>query len=292
MKTIAVLIDLSERADNAAQYALLLAQQLHARVVLHNCYIVPSAQPLGAQIAWPMEDADELENDSNKALAILAEKLRMKTLKFAQGAYRPVVDYKCHLGLLEEYMEEFSADKDNVLVVMASHHKGFSSFVMGNHIRQVIDSVKLPLLIIPAGYQFAGINKIAFASDFYKDDFNVIHSLSSLASCLNAELLIAHVVEDGAENQDRGARMTSFLKDIGNKANYPRIYYREVKSIDVDHGIDWLAEHGQIDMLVLVHQPKSFLERIFRHSHTKAIAGHINLPLIIYPGPTNTLPVF
>jgi nucleotide-binding universal stress UspA family protein len=64
MKTIAVLTDFSKRAENAAKYALHLAEHLHADIKLYNSFFVPSEDPLSAQIAWSMEDYDALKQRS------------------------------------------------------------------------------------------------------------------------------------------------------------------------------------------------------------------------------------
>ncbi|MDO3628160.1 hypothetical protein [Mucilaginibacter sp. BT774] len=66
MKTIAILTDFSERAENAANYAYRLAQSLQADIILYDSFLVPSASPLAAQIAWPMEDYDQLYKDNER----------------------------------------------------------------------------------------------------------------------------------------------------------------------------------------------------------------------------------
>jgi nucleotide-binding universal stress UspA family protein len=77
--------------------------------------------------------------------------------------------------------------------------------------------------------------------------------------------------------------MEKFLVEISNKANYPKIYYRIIKQAKVEQGLDWLCENGQIDMLAMVHRKHDFLDGILNGSHSKKMADHITIPLLIYP---------
>ncbi|QNK62427.1 universal stress protein [Pedobacter sp. PAMC26386] len=56
MKTITVLTDFSERAENAARYALHLAQHLQANIILYHSFLVPASEPLSGQVYWSMEE--------------------------------------------------------------------------------------------------------------------------------------------------------------------------------------------------------------------------------------------
>jgi nucleotide-binding universal stress UspA family protein len=52
----------------------------------------------------------------------------------------------------------------------------------------------------------------------------------------------------------------------------------------VDDGLEWLAEHGLVDMLAIVHRHFNIIDRLFVSSHTKHIASHSQLPLLVFPG--------
>lgn len=75
MKTITVLTDFSANAENAARYALRLAQHLQANLTLYNSFLVPMAEPLGGQVYWSMEDYNILQKDSEEQLRALGTRL-------------------------------------------------------------------------------------------------------------------------------------------------------------------------------------------------------------------------
>jgi nucleotide-binding universal stress UspA family protein len=291
MKTIAVLTDFSERADNAALYALHFAQHLHANILLYNSFFVAAADPISAQIAWPMEDIDELRHDSGKELGVLAAKLK-KELSLSGDGFIPVISCKYHEGNLSPHLDELLADRDIVLLVMGTHEKGIASLMTGNHMQELLDKVLLPVLIVPEHQVFKPIHKIAFATDLDDGDIGFIHSLSTLAKHFDAEILIAHSTEEDYNNQEDQHKTDDFLRQITNKIDYDKIYYRPIKNMDISKALDWLNEHGQIEILAMVHRHKSFLERIFTRSYTQRMAAHISLPLLVYPDPIQSVIVF
>jgi hypothetical protein len=161
-----------------------------------------------------------------------------------------------------------------------------SRFILGSNTQDMIDKARIPTLLIPKGMHFNGIKKIAFATDLSEKDFLVINSIVSLAQYFNAEILIAHVGDEDPEDTKYQQKVKGFLNEVTCKINYPKIYYRQIKKKDVEEGLDWLTAHGMIDVLVMVHKHKSFIDQLFNRSHTQKIAKHIDIPLLVYPGYT------
>ncbi|HMG07277.1 MAG TPA: hypothetical protein VK609_02145 [Mucilaginibacter sp.] len=44
-----------------------------------------------------------------------------------------------------------------------------------------------------------------------------------------------------------------------------------------------MCEHGQVDMLVMVHRPHSFFYKLLKSSDCEKMAGHIAVPLLVFP---------
>jgi nucleotide-binding universal stress UspA family protein len=286
MKTIAVLTDFSERADNAALYAAHLAQHLKANVLLYNAFFVASADPLSAQVAWPMEDFEELQHESEKEIHSLLAKLK-KELTLSPTEFMPAIECRSRDGNLNSHLDELLADREIIMLVMGNHQKGISTLMTGNHMRELMDQALLPVLIIPEHQTFEAIHKIAFATELDDGDIEFIHSLASLARNFDAEILITHTT-----NTDDHKLVDTFLNKVTNKVDYPKIYFRPLKDTTVNEGLSWLTKHGQIDMLVMVHRHKSLLERFFTRSNSQHMAAEIEMPLLIYPYPVKSMIVF
>lgn len=292
MKTIAVLTDFSDRAESAARYALGIAQHLHANILLYNSFLLPSAEPLGMQVAWSMDSYEELQDDTEKELHNLAEKLKHNLSVAPSGPFKPTIYCKCDHGALSANLNLLLADEEIILLVMGTHHKGISGFMMSNHMREVIDSVSLPVIIVPQNQTFSGIDKIAFATDMKGTDLEVINSLTGLAKPFGAEIMLAHICANEKEECASEKMVQHFLEEVGNVINYPCIYYRNVNEKHIDKGLNWLVGNVDFDILVMVHRQKGFWEQFFNGSNTHRVASQLKLPLLVYPCPAKSLPVF
>lgn len=282
MKKIAVLTDFSIRAENAAIYALHLAQYLNANIVLYNSFVIPSAEPLASQVAWPMEDYEELKDENERCMELFILKLKKELSGFSDSDFKPMITGKCHFGHLTAYLDEFVADNQIVMLAMASHQKGFSAMMLGNHLTEIIENTALPVLVIPEDRQFNKLNKIAFATDFSKSDLEVLNAVKDLAMPFHGEVMLAHICEDPS-SQEAKYNVDFFLTQVSNKINYPNIYYRNVADKHIKNGLEWLVDNVAFDLLVMVHRNKGFFTKLFNNSNTETMAAAMHLPLLVYP---------
>ncbi len=288
MKTIAILTDFSERAENAANYAYRLAQSLQANIILYDSFLVPSASPLAAQIAWPMEDYGQLYKDNENELEIFAGKLRKEFSKGEHAAFKPIITCECHDGDLSPDLGELLANKELVLLVMANHDKSIASLLLSDHVRELLDRTPLPLLIVRDQHCFRKIKHIAFATDLSITDIDVLQSMATFASFTDAQITLVHI---GPQNSDEEI-IENFMTAVSSKINYPHIYYRKMMSTHIMEEIIGLDENNTYDLLVMVHRHKGFWEELFNQSDTQKMASQIILPLLVYPFPTLSLPNF
>jgi nucleotide-binding universal stress UspA family protein len=284
MKKILVPTDFSKPAENAAVYALNLAKSISANILLCNAIKIPANAPLAAQVAWPLVDYNTLKEEVTKELEELSHKIKEGDVAADLPVY-PVIHYKSQAGSVSNVVKNIFEQEKACLVVMGLSGEGaINRFFLGSNSRDLIDKATYPVLLVPAKAAFNGIRKIAFATDLSEADIQVIHCVAGFAAQFNAEILIAHVSENKPEDIEHQRKITAFLSEITCKINYPKIYYRHINQNDVDEGLDWLAEHGLIDILVMVHRHNDLIGDLFHRSHTQKVARHINVPLLVYPG--------
>ena len=292
MKTIAVLTDFYKRAENAAKYALHLAEHLQANIKLYHSFIGPSNNPMASQIVWPMENHEELKIAAMQQLQSFVVELKKEYSTEIVNAFKPEIEYECHDGDFTSYLKVLETENNMVLLVVGNHEKGIANWLMGNHVNDLMDKVTLPVLVIAEEQKFTKINKIAFATDLSTKDVEQIHSLAGLAKVFNAEIVIVHVADEKYNEQESQEKVNHLLGQISSKINFAKIYYRPINNSDVGNGLDWFTEHGRIDMLVMVHHPQTFFQELFKGSLSKEIVAKIQLPLLIYPSRAFFMPVF
>lgn len=275
--------DFSDTAMHAAQYAYHLAKLTGADLVLCNAVILPSYAPQAGVVVWPFEEEDLLIEDSKTELKRI--KAALIDSNEEHGA-KPAIHCISEAGSVKDVVNRLAYSKQIDLIVAGMHAAdGLSTIMLGNHSRQLIDGTICPLLLVPLNVEVTAIKKIAFATDFSnpENDLACLYTLIALARPLQADILLTHVFHDENSTAEFNKKVDHFITDISNKADYPHIYYRKVKDIDVESGLLWLCEHGQIDMLTMIHKSHNFVEGLLKGSQTKKISGHIRVPLLVFP---------
>jgi nucleotide-binding universal stress UspA family protein len=287
MKTILVPTDFSPAANNAARYALHLAKGIKAGITLCHAMLVPVDAPGAAQVAWPLEDYESIKKDTTKQLQLQLKNLELhveEDAAYFPKDFQPSVDYTSEVGPVTDVIREVIDEHNIPLVVMGMSGAGnLTRLFIGSSSRDVIANATCPVMLIPAQFTYKPIRKIAFATDLSKGDIAVIHSLVGLAHAFDAEIQINHISDKKYEDGEGQYLADAFMAELCRKVTYPYIRYHHVKSMDVDHGLDWLYEHSKIDILVMVHRQHGWLKRLFEGSHTQKLAKHITLPLLVYP---------
>ncbi|MES2276265.1 MAG: universal stress protein [Bacteroidota bacterium] len=282
MKNLLIATDFSTQAKHAAEYGYSLAKQLRANVLLCNALLVPAEVPQAGLVVWPMEEQDILMDGSTSELQRLKAHLEITD---HTDKFRPAISYVNEVGTVADVVNSQVTDKTN-LVVMSTHSGDFlGTLLLGDHSKNMIDCARQLLLLVPPAAKVKPIKKIAFATDFKTLDENVeaIYKLIPLAKMLNADILIAHVQRDKEQSPEFINWLKEFLVELSNCAGYPHIYYRIIKNANTEGGLDWLCEHGDIDMLAMLHGKYNFIDRILKGSYTQKMADHIQIPLLVIP---------
>lgn len=283
MKNLLIATDFSTNAKHAARYGYTLAGKIEANVVLCNAFLVPAEIPQGGTLVWPQYEYEELQKNSVDELKELEKSLE----RSAKGhAFRPYITRVSEDGIVSDIVNKAAKNENIELVVMGTHgHTGVTGTFLGNHSRKMIDDVSFPLLLVPPTAAITPGKKIAFATDFKEPqkDLEAIFELIPLLKRLNAELLLTHIYNETDEAYDFKKTIEGFLLELSNKANYPHIYYRIVKSDKPAQGLDWLCRFGNVDILTMVHRKRSFFDKILTGSHTQKMAQHIKIPLLVIP---------
>ena len=282
MKKLLFLTDFSAGARHAAAYGYQFAKQLRADIVLGNAIIVPAEVPQSGMVTWPLEESGLLLDDSESELKRVKAHMEQHD---HSDTFRPAISFANEAGTVTNAVAHFVNSEHPDLILMGTHHKGvLSTFLFGDHCKKVIDSTSTPLLLIPPKAKFVPVKKISFATDFKKpdDDLQFIYKLITLAKELNAEILLTHVYDGKYQSPEFDHWVKNFLVELSNTANYPHIYYRLVKSAGTETGLDWLCQHGQVDLLAMVHRQHGFFDRLLQGSYTHKMAGQVSIPLLIF----------
>ncbi len=282
MRTILVLTDFSVSADHAAHYALKLAQKVEADLMLCNIFPASSRKSLPAKHGILFGNYQLNEGDNTKDLSGLADRLN-KQLDIDAG-YRPEISYCSRSGPVGDTVNEIAASCNALMVVISRHgNHELNSLLIRNHTRDIIEKAQCPVLIVPYQAKFVDFKKIAFATDLASSSIDALHSLSIFAKYFNSKILITHVSPENLSYREELSIIDQFREQVSSVITYPAIDYREIKSKSVVKGLDWLSDHTDIDMIVLIHRKRNFFQRILEASVTQEVAGYLSMPMLVFP---------
>jgi nucleotide-binding universal stress UspA family protein len=282
MKKLLISTDFSAYAAHAASYGYALAKQIKADITLCNAFIVPAEIPQAGVVVWPMETYNMVLKSSADGLKQLKIDLESKY----HSGYTPVVSLVNEMGTLTDVVKSLVDSHPIDLVVMGTHgSSGLSTVILGNHSKRMINESAKPLLLVPFTAPVKPVKKIAYATDFKhpEKDLLTIYRLIPFAKELDAEILLTHVLNGTHQSPTFKKWLDNMLTDVSNKADYPKIYYRLIKNSEPECGLDWLCEHGQVDILAMLHHKQGFLHNLLYGSHTQKMAEHITIPLLVFP---------
>lgn len=277
MKKILFPTDFSANAKHALTYAYNLAKQVKTNLIICNAVIEPAEVPQAGLVAWPIEESEVLFKDGSIQLDILKRHLEKG---YNAAGFNPAITCIEQPGTVLQVVGDITAKQDVGLIIIATHGRdGLTTLMLGNHTREMIDCANKPLLLVPPATRTVLVKKIAFATDFadMADDLLCINKLITLAKPLNAEILIVNIFKKDEYEAER------YVNELAGKASYPLLYYRLIKADSPESGLIWLCDHGQIDMLTMVHRSRSIMQDLFGRSHTQKMAKHITLPLLVFP---------
>jgi nucleotide-binding universal stress UspA family protein len=147
------------------------------------------------------------------------------------------------------------------------------------HLSKEIKKVCYPLLVVPPGISYSPIRKICFAFDNKKEeDDSITYQLKQIVTQLNSSLhvLYAHTGKNAGEDQiEILQQVQDQLADVNPSYH---VIHPEGNIVD---GIHAFLEREQINLVVLVPHSYSFFESLFHKSQSKAIAGSVQIPVVM-----------
>lgn len=258
MNLVIVPVDFSDLSLMAADYAVrLLDGRNGVEVLLYHMY----------------EKPDEAENHTENL-----ERIK-KDLNAISGVT---------INILTELGEDFVTELDKLarhrradLIIMGiTGRTGIGKAFMGSNTIKVAENKYCPVLIIPEASEYREIKNVLLTSDLE----NVVGTTPStpIKRVLDAFTPQLHILN---VNEHHYIEMTEEYEAEKNKlhdmfADYNPLFYF-MRLFDIDEAINQFADDKQIDLIISVHKEHSFLERIFKSSHTKKLAYQSKVPLLV-----------
>lgn len=270
MKKILAAVDFSEASFNAVSYAAYLANAFNSKLLVVHGYTGTDAiddEPL----VEVFDSAADLETANlNYLNAQMNGLIRKYTVKI-EGIVKK--------GRPVSVIREVAEREDVSLIVMGMKGKGKSNSIFGSTTVDMIGKTDSPLLVVPETAKYQPYQNVVVAVDI-NDTLPVsrFKVLNDFITKYDPFLEILNVQKRGSELTADviSGKMRSGL--MWDKYNHS---FNIIESDDVEDGINRFLEKNTSDMLVMVAQKHSILDRIFARSHTRAMTKQVKIPLLV-----------
>lgn len=264
MRKILVPTDFSKAADKALDWAIALANQYGSTICLLHIYQVPTPAGYLRSVEEPIRESAEKD---------MASRLQYTSGKLGSGG---VVETKIHKGYTVPFITDIAERNDFDLIVMGM--KGVSALrevFLGSMAKGVLQSTKVPLLVVPLEGAIQPIKKIVFAVDDEGiSSHKVVWPLTKIAKANQANIIVYHS-DRGEKDSGIDPTIDLFLEGIEST------YHIEVEEGKVHDSISHFVQANKADMLCLIRRDKGFFARIFQPSTTRKEIFNCELPLLI-----------
>jgi len=276
MKNILLPTDFSDNAFGAIRYAISLFKDEKCTFYILNTYI-PVIFDTAYLMSMPGMDAmeDVYKETSLKGLAKTKVKIE-KEFSDNQSKFHLISSFNSLQSGILETVEEKSID----LVVMGTQGAtGAAGVLFGSNTVHVLSNLNCPLIAVPSEYTFKGINEILFPTD-YGLQFTEKHLfwMNHLASKFKAKINILHVYFYGYELDKEQIKQKEILYNFLGKAKKEFI---RMDNVDVVKGIEKFQKENPVDLLMLVHNKRSFFDNLFFKPVVKHIGFHLKNPMLV-----------
>jgi nucleotide-binding universal stress UspA family protein len=272
MKTILVPVDFSKCSNNAAKYAVQVADKAKSKLILLHSYHIPLTMAEVPQVA---DLSSEIKTEAH-------EEIRKLAVSLQNGHPDVVIETVVIAGFAHDaIIAEAQKNKADFIIMGTRGKHGLLDEVFGSVTSGVIAHSKIPVLAVPEGSKFKGITKIALSVDLYPNAHkNALTPLVTFAQTFDAEVLLYHIVETDMLNlwgfEKEKARIEKMLDGV-------KISFFEEDTNDVTGGIDKFVAKHKAEVLSVISRKHNFIERLFWRSITRRMALHSDLPFLALP---------
>ncbi len=275
MQSILVPTDFSKCSYNATRYAIAIAKETKAKIILLNVYQTSVAVPRSEQ--GPMSVLD-LEEDSIRQLKKMAE--------FESHLHGPEgleIQYEAVMGAtVDQILNRSRVYNVGMLIMGTQGATGLKKMLFGSNTSSIIGKSTIPVLAVPESAKYLGFNKLVFAADFHQINSNKsLASLQEIALLFNAEILFFSVRKN--ENEVLSVKQAFERLNLGELFHAIPHSFHTVISDDIEGAIDHFVKENFADLLITMPKKHTLMEFLLNKSISRDLVFHSATPILCIP---------
>jgi len=272
MNTILVPLDFSEPSENALEFAVGIANDLKANILLLHTEQMPIASYELEPVAFTIQNNIELNTN-----LLLDRANKIKEIYPSIGS----INYSVEMGDLKSNITEYIRKKNIDLIVMGITGKTstLSKVFFGSNAITISRSAKVPVIIVPNKCRYSGIKNIAYACDYreHAEGGNDLIEIKNISKIFKALLNVIHIIPEGHLLTDKEVETDTYIESqLDNIKHRSFIFPRKNIVAEI---LDFIQVQ-KVDLIVLEQAKHSFFHEIFYPSVTKELAFNSPIPVM------------
>lgn len=270
MKTLFIAVDFSTTSYNALRYAVEMAKLMKAKLVLFHVFHTAVSIP----DAYAVVTADELKSTAESELKKMYNDLK--------GDVSLGVNVIAVEGNVARMILTYAEKYEDCIIICGLRKSGKNiQRLFGNTVTELMNTSRIPLLVIPENMEFKKIYTIVFATDLsLNTDIHSLNPLLKIGEVNHSKLTVLRVMSTDLSVMEeinfRSERLRTHLQLMSPKFEF-------IKSDEIAHSIDRYVDEHAVDLLTLMPRHHSFFEKIFISSETKKLLFITDIPLLLLP---------
>ena len=181
--------------------------------------------------------------------------------------------------LVNEVMETIETEAIDMVIMGTTGATGAKEILFGSNAVHVIKKAKCPVIVVPPKYEYEAPKEILFPTDYeieYQKD--KIEALLTIANQHKSRINVMHVRIGLDLNAGQNKNKEQLENLLGNMS-----LFHEMPDNEIINAINEFQLKTRINLLVMIQNKHTFLERLFIEPVIKKIGFHITVPFMVLP---------
>ncbi len=280
MKKIIVPTDFSLNATKALDFAVRIAKQAKAKIILvHACDL----------LELTFKDYAALKKEFNlKVIKEANEKLALYK-KSIEATEKLVVQIKLYEGLVTDtILHAAKIHKADMIIMGTLGTAGTREKIFGSKTAGVIGKSTIPVLAVPLLSEWKPPENILLAINNFKEGTkDIVNPVFELSALFKSAVHIATVTDAGKTKPvdflPNQRALNAYTKQLQGQYKKTVITAAGLDGQQFGKTIEKYITAHNIDMVAMVTHRHSFVKSIFKRSMTKKMSYHTSIPLLAIP---------
>ncbi|NND15337.1 MAG: universal stress protein [Eudoraea sp.] len=277
MKRILLPTDFSINAYNAISYAFNLFKNeactfylLHTYTpaVYQTEYVLHSPGQIGLGDVYQTEAMEQMEE------------LKLQLEREFANSNHTIMTHVAFNTLVDEIVDSSEHEHADYIVMGTKGATGAKEVFLGTHAVHVINKSKVPVIVVPDNFEFEKPGAILFPTDLevpYPPE--QVAPIVTLAKSHDSSVEVLHIstgYELTPEQKEKKQQLKNSLSDVTHK-------YHSTSSQPIIEGISKFQMENPMNLLAMIRNKHTFLERLFIEPVIQKIGYHVSIPFMVIP---------